>query len=244
MFSSRGAFGGLLAIALLIHAGCGGGETPTASISGEASAEKAAKAKEAAPADEGFPEAPAMDSPFKGAPVKPKENLYPEILITTSQGEIRVRLNAEKAPVTVDNFLMNYARRGFYEGTIVHYVAKGNIIAAGGFTAEFEAKEVRAPILNEATNQLSNKRGTLAMARDPEYAQSATSQFFINVVDNPALDHKGTESSEDYGYCVFGEVVAGMDIVDAIANAAVHDHGDFVSTPVEKIVIEKIEQVK
>jgi cyclophilin family peptidyl-prolyl cis-trans isomerase len=241
MFSWRGAFGGWLAITAFILGGCGGGETPTASIPSETPAEKA-QADTAAPAQSAG-EAPVMNSAFK-APAKPKENLYPEVVITTSQGEIRVRLNAEKAPVTVDNFLMNYVRRGFYEGTIIHYVAKDNIVAAGGFTPEFAAKEVRAPILNEATNQLSNKRGTLAMARDPEFAQSATSQFFINVVDNPNLDHKGTESSEDFGYCVFGEVVAGMEIVDAIANVAVHDHGDFVSTPVQPIVIEKIEQVK
>lgn len=227
----------LLAVtALLASAGCNRGETtaPTASIEGEAPAAESAANDVAS--NESTPTK-------KQKRAKPKENLFPEVLIKTSLGEIRVRLNAEKAPVTVDNFLANYVRRGFYSGTVVHYVADTMAIA-GGFTSDLQPKEVRAPILNEATNGLLNKRGTLAMVRDAEYSQSATSQFFINLADNPDLDHKSTESGADYGYCVFGEVIAGMEIVDAIAKVAVHDKGDFVSTPVEPIVIESIEQVK
>jgi peptidyl-prolyl cis-trans isomerase A (cyclophilin A)/peptidyl-prolyl cis-trans isomerase B (cyclophilin B) len=166
------------------------------------------------------------------------------VLIKTSIGDIRVKLNAEKSPLTVENFLDNYVRRGYYSGTIIHYVKADDIIAAGGFTTQYEAKAPRAPILNEAANGLTNKRGTLAMARDPEFSQSATSQFFINLVDNPALDHRSPKSSEDFGYCVFGEIIAGMEVVDAIAAVQVHDEGDFISTPVEQITIVSIEQVK
>jgi cyclophilin family peptidyl-prolyl cis-trans isomerase len=229
------ALGGILSVVVVCLAGCGSGAaTPTASIEGETP-----KQETAAPTD-----GPALNSAPTKTARPPAPKVDPEVIITTSQGEIRIRLNGEKAPVTVDNFLANYVRRGFYDGTIVHYVAKDSMLAAGGFTTELEAKEARAPILNEATIKLSNKRGTIAMARDPAFAQSATSQFFINLVDNPNLDHKGIESSEDYGYCVFGEVIAGMEVVDAIAAAQVHDQGDFLSTPVQPIVIEKIEQVK
>lgn len=219
---------------LLVLAGCNRSDTaaPAASI-------------EAAPAtnsDKGA--ASTTPATTKTERPKPKENLFPEAVIKTNKGSIRVRLNLEKAPVTVDNFLANYARRGFYAGTVVHYVASDKMLIAGGFTEDLQMKEPRAPILNEATNGLKNKRGAIAMVRDAEYAQSATSQFFINLVDNPDLDHKSTESGADYGYCVFGEVIEGMDVVDAIGKAAVHDQGDFVSTPVEPIIIESVEQVK
>ena len=118
------------------------------------------------------------------------------------------------------------------------------MIIAGGYSPEFVPRETRAPIANEATNGLPHKRGTIAMIRDPEYAQSATSQFFINLKDNDSFNHRGTETSEEFGYCVFGEVISGMDVVDAIAATPVHDHGDFVSTPVTPVVIQSVEQVK
>lgn len=214
--------------------GCGGEAPPAASIEEPPAA--TAASKDASAVSTGRP-ATAQRS-------KPKVDLFPEVIIKTSQGEIRVRLNAEKAPVTVDNFLANYVSRDFYTGTIVHYVDANKMWIAGGYNSDFTPKEVRAPILNEASNGLKNKRGTIAMVRDPEYSQSATSQFFFNLVDNPDLDHVGTEEGDNFGYCVFGEVVAGMEVVDAIAKAAVHDHQDFVSTPVQPIVIQSVEQVK
>lgn len=226
--------------ALATSTGCGKGEAgvPAASIESNTAAD-ASNATVVTATGDGSAATPAS------APRKPAEvNLYPEVLIKTSLGEIRVKLDAKKAPITVENFLDNYVRRKFYEGTIVHYVAAESMAVAGGFTNDFTAKDPRAPIMNEAANGLLNKRGTIAMARDPQYAQSATSQFFFNLADNPALDHKSTESSDDYGYCVFGEVVSGIEVVDAMGKAAVHDQGDFVSTPVEPILILSVEQVK
>ncbi len=232
---------GLACTVLLLSAvGCGKGDTavPAASI-GQATDETASKATVVAETNNAGATTPASVSNKKIA-----VNLFPEVLIKTSAGDIRVKLNAEKAPLTVENFLDSYVRRGFYNGTIVHYVASENMLAAGGFNDKYEALQTRAPIMNEATNCLPNKKGTLAMARDPMYAHSATSQFFINLVDNPSFDHLSTETSEDFGYCVFGEVISGQDVIDTISKAAVHDQGDFVSTPVDPIVIQSIEQVK
>jgi len=166
----------------------------------------------------------------------------PEVVIKTSLGEIRLQLDAEKAPVTVDNFLANYVNRGFYDDTAVHYVAKDSMVLAGGYTADLEPKETRAYIRSEADNGLKNLRGTIAMVRDPEHIDSATSQFFVNLVDNPSLDHKDTESAENYGYCVFGKVIEGMDVVDRIAGVEVADKGDFPNTPVQPVVIESIQR--
>jgi peptidyl-prolyl cis-trans isomerase B (cyclophilin B) len=166
----------------------------------------------------------------------------PQVLINTSLGDIRVELDAEKAPVTVDNFLANYVDRGFYDNTVVHYVEKDFMILGGGYTTELEPKETRAYIRNEADNGLKNLRGTIAMSRHPEHIDSATSQFYINLVDNPSLDHKSPETSDDYGYCVFGKVTDGMDVVDRIAGVEVEDRGQFASTPVQPVVIKSIQR--
>ncbi|HTN76550.1 MAG TPA: peptidylprolyl isomerase [Pirellulaceae bacterium] len=230
-------FLGFIAVIGVTGCGQGAGTTPAASIDGT-TPEGASTATLVAETNNTTATTPAT------APRKPTEaELHPEVVIKTSLGDIRVKLDAEKAPLTVDNFLENYVRRQFYSDTLIHYVASDSMIAAGGFTPKYEPKAVRAPIANEAKNGLSNKRGTLAMARDPQYAQSATSQFFINLADTPDLDHKNTDTSEDYGYCVFGEVIAGMEVVDAIAKVKVHDQGDFVSTPVEPVVILSVEEV-
>jgi cyclophilin family peptidyl-prolyl cis-trans isomerase len=224
----------------LLLLGCGRGDasSPAASIAAPAVAADDASSA-ASPAsttsDVGQPST---------APAKSQANNFPEVVLKTTLGDIRLRLNGEQAPLTVDNFLSNYARRGFYDGTIFHYVHSGEMVIAGGYTSDFEPKPTRAPIANEATNGLTHKRGTVAMIRDPQYAQSATSQFFINLKDNASFNHSGEETSEEFGYCVFGEVIAGMDVVDAIASAAVHDQGDFVNTPVTPVVIETVEQVK
>lgn len=230
---------GLLAV-MLTTVGCGsGGSVPTTSIPGES-----AKAAPTAVGD--IPTLPVQlqADPNPGdSPARPKMNLYPEVVIQTSLGDIKVKLNMEKAPATVDNFLSGYAGGGFYEGTVFHYVEKGFMVAAGGFTAKLEAKPTHTPVRNEAHNGLSNKKGTIAMARHPESAHSATSQFFFNLADNSALDHKSRETEQEYGYCVFGEVTEGWDVVERIANSEVQDAPDFPSTPKTAVVIKGVQRL-
>jgi cyclophilin family peptidyl-prolyl cis-trans isomerase len=155
----------------------------------------------------------------------------PVVVITTSMGEITVQLDAEKAPLSVANFL-EYVKSGHYNGTIFHRVIKGFMVQGGGMTADMREKPTRAPIKNEAANGLKNERGTLAMARTGE-VDSATSQFFINTgTKNAFLDHK----VRDYGYAVFAKVVGGMDVVDKIESVKTAP-GD---VPVEPVVIKSI----
>ena len=155
----------------------------------------------------------------------------PVVVITTSMGEITVQLDAEKAPLSVANFL-EYVKSNHYNGTIFHRVIKGFMIQGGGMTADMREKPTRAPIKNEAANGLTNERGTLAMARTAD-VDSATSQFFINTgTKNAFLNHK----VRDYGYAVFGKVVGGMDIVDKI-EAVKTAPGD---VPLEPVVIKSI----
>lgn len=163
-----------------------------------------------------------------------------KVKLTTSLGTIIVQLNAEKAPVSSANFL-TYVNESFYNGTIFHRVIKGFMAQGGGFDAAFKQKEVHAPIKNEADNGLKNARGTLAMARtnDPN---SATAQFFINLKDNDFLDHTSPTPS-GWGYAVFGEVVEGMDVVDAMATQATGNKGGHQDVPNTDIVIEKAEVV-
>lgn len=156
----------------------------------------------------------------------------PVAVISTSAGDITVELFKDLAPVSVENFLQ-YAREGFYEGTIFHRVKPEFMIQGGGFTPEMAEKPTRPPIQNEATNGLKNARGTIAMART-RALRSATSQFYINVVDNRRLDHTGY-SPEDFGYAVFGRVLTGMEVVDKIAAAPTgtkDGHEDVPTTPV------------
>ena len=138
----------------------------------------------------------------------------PRVTLTTSKGDIVLELNAEKAPKTVKNFLA-YVKSGHYNGTIFHRVINGFMIQGGGFTADMNQKATQAPVENEASNGLSNARGTIAMARTSD-PNSATSQFFINLVDNDSLD-RSSPRGDGWGYTVFGKVVSGMDVVDAIA---------------------------
>ncbi|MEQ1543761.1 peptidylprolyl isomerase [Methyloglobulus sp.] len=164
-----------------------------------------------------------------------------KVKLTTSLGTIIVQLNAEKAPVSSANFL-TYVNEGFYNGTIFHRVIKGFMAQGGGFDTAFKQKEVHASIKNEADNGLKNNRATLAMARtnDPN---SATAQFFINLKDNAFLDHTSPTSS-GWGYAVFGEVVEGMDVVDAMATQATGNKGGHQDVPKTDIVIEKAEVIK
>jgi peptidyl-prolyl cis-trans isomerase A (cyclophilin A) len=177
------------------------------------------------------PPAPAPAQPPKPAPGNPVA------VISTTLGEITVELFKDKAPVSVENFLQ-YARDGFYSGTIFHRIVPGYVIQGGGFTAKMEEKPTRPPILNEATNGLSNLRGTLAMART-RALRSATSQFFINLSDNRKLDHH-SYSPEEFGYAVFGRVLAGLDVVDRIAALPTHDVGPFSDVPVSPVVIQAV----
>lgn len=165
------------------------------------------------------------------APATAQNN--PVVAVETSLGTITAELDRRNAPVSVANFLA-YADSGFYRGTVFHRVIKGFMIQGGGFTADLERKTTRPPIRNEATNGLTNARGTLALART-NVVDSATAQFFINTVDNPALDNRGTDAAS-YGYAVFGRVIDGMDVVDRIENVATGRRGplqDVPDTPVE-----------
>jgi peptidyl-prolyl cis-trans isomerase A (cyclophilin A) len=140
----------------------------------------------------------------------------PKVLMKTSKGDITIELYQDKAPITVRNFL-SYVDAKFYDGTVFHRVIKNFMIQGGGMTADLQEKPTGPPIKNEAANGLKNERGTIAMART-SVIDSATSQFFINHKDNLFLDHKDN-SAEGFGYCVFGKVITGMDVVDAIANS-------------------------
>jgi cyclophilin family peptidyl-prolyl cis-trans isomerase len=166
----------------------------------------------------------------------------PQVKLETSLGEIVIELNADKAPKTVENFLA-YANSGFYDGTIFHRVIQTFMIQGGGFTEDMQEKPTKPPIVNEAANGLPNLRGTVAMARrtDPN---SASSQFFINTVDNPGLDHKNN-TDQGFGYCVFGKVIKGMETVDSIAKAqTVMGMDGQLSKPVKPAIIKKITVIK
>ncbi len=155
----------------------------------------------------------------------------PRVLLSTSLGEIEVELEAEKAPISVENFLA-YVESGHYDGTIFHRVIPGFMIQGGGFTEDLAQKPTRASIKNEADNGLHNVRGTLAMARTA-VKDSATSQFFINHRDNAFLDH----GARDFGYAVFGKVVRGMDVVDQIAQVPTARKGMMQDVPRQPVKI-------
>lgn len=162
------------------------------------------------------------------------------VVIETSAGKIKVELDDAKAPVSVKNFL-SYADKGYYDGTIFHRVIKGFMIQGGGFTPEITPKGgTDAPIKNEAGNGLKNLRGTIAMARTSN-PDSATSQFFINTVDNAGLDRPNPDG---YGYAVFGKVVGGMEVVDKIGNAPTGMKNRFRDVPVETVIIKSVKRVK
>ena len=160
-----------------------------------------------------------------------------KVLMETSMGTITLELDAAKAPETVRNFV-DYAASGHYDGTIFHRVIDGFMIQGGGFTKDMNQKPTRAPIRNEAMNGLKNARGTIAMARTM-VVDSATSQFFINLVDNDVLDFT-TPTPQGFGYAVFGRVTDGMDVVDAIAKAKTGNAGMHQNVPETPIVIKRV----
>jgi peptidyl-prolyl cis-trans isomerase B (cyclophilin B) len=156
--------------------------------------------------------------------------------LVTSLGTIQLELDAAKAPRTVANFV-DYVKSGFYDGTIFHRVIATFMIQGGGFDTKLKKKPTRAPIQNEANNGLKNDRGTIAMARTPD-PHSATAQFFINVKDNDALNHR-SKDDEGWGYCVFGKVVKGIDVVDKIKAVPTGPKGEFSKDCPEKDVVIK-----
>jgi cyclophilin family peptidyl-prolyl cis-trans isomerase len=160
-----------------------------------------------------------------------------KVVMKTSKGSITIELDAQAAPKTVENFL-SYARSGHYNGTIFHRVISNFMIQGGGFTPDMKQKGTNPPIVNESSNGLSNQKYTLAMART-SVPDSATSQFFINVTDNDFLDK--ANSRDRVGYCVFGKVTSGSEVVEAIKTVATATKQGHENVPVEAVVIESVE---
>jgi cyclophilin family peptidyl-prolyl cis-trans isomerase len=159
---------------------------------------------------------------------------YPHVYVKTNVGGFTIELYPDKAPVSVENFL-NYVDKGYYSGTIFHRVIKGFMIQGGGFTADMTQKETAPPIKNEAANGLKNEKYTLAMART-NVVDSATSQFFINTVNNKGLDHKD-KTTGGYGYCVFGKVIEGTEVIDKIEMVQTTTKGSYGDVPVKPVII-------
>ncbi len=160
-------------------------------------------------------------------------------IIKTSMGDIQLELYDDKAPITVENFV-DYANSGFYDGTIFHRVISHFMIQGGGFTPDMQKKTPGEAIKNEAANGLSNKRGTIAMARTNN-PHSATAQFFINVQDNMNLDYSGENHSRSWGYAVFGRVTEGLDVVDQIRFVQTTTNPPYSDVPVDPVIIEQVE---
>ncbi|MBE9562220.1 MAG: peptidyl-prolyl cis-trans isomerase [Proteobacteria bacterium] len=158
-----------------------------------------------------------------------------QVKMQTNHGDILIQLNSDKAPKTVDNFL-NYVNAGFYNGTIFHRVIENFMVQGGGMEPGMQEKETSPPVENEATNGLSNVNGSVAMARTPD-PHSASSQFFINTSDNVFLNHTA-KTPQGWGYCVFGEIVEGMDIVDKIKKVPTTTVSPHQDVPVTDVVIE------
>jgi cyclophilin family peptidyl-prolyl cis-trans isomerase len=178
------------------------------------------------------------------APAKPTSDSHPVVEIETSLGKVTVELDRDKAKLTVDNFL-RYVGEGFYDQTIVHQVYKDQGILAGGYGADLlpVAKPLHASVRNEADNGLKNLQGTIAMFRSQGDVHGAKSQFFINVANNPGLDYKDRNTPQAYGYCVFGKVIGGMDVVDKINNVPLRDV-PLERTPAEKVIVTTIRRIK
>jgi cyclophilin family peptidyl-prolyl cis-trans isomerase len=234
--------------ALMIAFGCGSSTPPeSAEKAPQAAAEQTAPPAEVpateAPAEQPPPdevaklEPPVVKEPTPKAPAPKAPAGNPVVVMETSKGTIRIELNAAKAPNTVKNFLA-YVDSGFYNGTIFHRVIPNFMIQGGGFTAGMAEKDTRPPIQNESANGLTNDRGTIAMARtgDPH---SATAQFFINHGGNNAFLNKD-QSRDGWGYAVFGKVIEGMDVVDAIAAVPTGVSGGMENVPATPVVIKSV----
>ena len=164
----------------------------------------------------------------------------PRVALHTNMGDIVIELDSVKAPISSENFLA-YVKDGFYNGTVFHRVIDNFMVQGGGYTTDLQPKPARAPIQNEANNGLSNLRGTVAMARTGE-PNSASAQFFINLVDNPRLDYVSDQNGMTWGYAVFGKVVDGLDVVDRIRAIPTGAQGPFrTDVPTQPVVIERAE---
>jgi cyclophilin family peptidyl-prolyl cis-trans isomerase len=163
-----------------------------------------------------------------------KDKKNPVVVMKTSMGDMEIELFEKEAPITVQNFMW-YAENGFYDGLIFHRVMDGFMIQGGGYTPDLKKKQGNNPIENEATNGVSNEHYTIAMARPPDI-HGATSQFFINDKDNSNLDYV---NQSRYGYCVFGKVIAGQEVVDKISEVAVTTKNGMKNVPVETVLIKK-----
>ncbi|MGD0900784.1 MAG: peptidylprolyl isomerase [Thermoguttaceae bacterium] len=203
---------------------------------------------EATPSTPASVKGPADSPSVPGGPAaQPKlDPLHPVVQIETTLGKITLRLDAEKAPLTVDNFL-TYAAAGHYDQTVFHQVLKEypRIILGGAYTLELIEKKPRVAIRNEAHNGLKNRRGTIAMARRPDYEDSATCHFFINLTDNDVLNFK-ERTAQGYGYCVFGDVTddEGLATIDRIGQVSTRDTAQFEHIPVESVVIKSVRRIK
>jgi len=185
---------------------------------------------------------PPDDQPeTRNSTVAGNEATRPVVIIETSMGTIQAELWPDKAPVTVKNFL-TYADEKFYDGLIFHRVMKGFMIQGGGFDAKMSKKPPRAPIVNEAATGTPNDRGTLAMARTG-VVDSATAQFFINLVNNTSLNHRN-DSARGFGYCAFGKVIEGLDVVDKIASVATGRVGRYDNVPTTAVTITNIRRIE
>jgi len=223
--STRSSFRGICALAAVIAmtplAGCGSSDNaaPTASIGTNS----------------------FTGSGGTRAGEKREPNLHPEVHVRTSAGEFVVKLDAERCPITVSNFLA-YVDAGQYNGTVFHQVYSNFIVLGGGFDTHLVERPAQTPIRNEAHAGLKNRRGTVAMARQADAIDSASCQFFINLADNPTLDYTGYDA-EHYGYCAFGEVISGMDVIDRIGKGEVRNTSKFENVPVDPVIIETIRRV-
>ena len=185
----------------------------------------------------------ATPAPASAAAQPAEPAVHPKVMLHTSMGDITIELFPEKAPKTVDNFL-KYTNDKFYNGTVFHRVIDNFMVQGGGFAADLKPKATRPPIPNEAKNGLSNLNGTVAMARTSD-PNSATAQFFVNVADNTFLDFVSAERGETYGYCVFGKVVSGMDVVDKIKKVETGAQPPFSKdVPKTPVVIQTAEVMK
>lgn len=223
----------LLAIILSVAVGCGT----------EGNADKAGGDDKSATTDDGE----GVENAGSAADSE-RAKAEPKVVIETNLGTVTVRLNPQKAYLTVQNFLQ-YVDDKHYDGTIFHDVTKSYAVLGGGYTKDMAQKQERSPVRNEARNGLKNVRGTIAMARKPDVIDSATCQFMFNLADNDFLDHKGDTTAADYGYCVFGEVVEGMDVLDkigaqAVKEVPVSDGEPFPRVPVETVMIRSIRRVR
>ena len=197
--------------------GCGKSEEPAPSAAAPNAAPAVVSNSPGTSLSKGSSASTSPSGVVPAAAVRPVVQADPIVQVHTSVGDLYVRLYEKQAPRTVSNFF-DYVRVRHYDGTIFHQIDAGYVALGGSLDQQRQPKSVRYPIPNEATNGLKNVRGSVAMARDPQNVDSATSGFFFNLADNPKLDHRGTTPGE-YGYCVFGQVIDGLDVLDKLSSA-------------------------